>query len=204
MGVTRRAAAIAITALALTACAKKDDTAGDTTSATRANNTTPASDARSALPGSAGASGLSDANIFAMLDGANAADSGEGAIAAAKGTSAQVREFGKQMMRDHHMMRVEGQTLAKKLNVIPQPASDDNSQAELQKSTDLLNNTAKGKDFDRAYVDLQVEYHKAVLDKTTKAMAATQTAELKNLIQKAAPKVLAHLDKVEAIQKGMR
>lgn len=204
MGVTRRAAAIAITAFAMTACAKKDDTAADATTATNAKNTTAARDTPSALPGSAGPSGLSDANIFAMLDEANAADSSEGAIAAAKGTSAQVREFGKQMMRDHHAMRVEGQTLAKKLNIIPQPAPDDNSQAELQKSADLLNNTAKGKDFDRAYIDLQVEDHKAVLDKATKAMAATQTAELKNLIQKAAPKVLAHLDKVEAIQKGMR
>nr|MBA3727340.1 DUF4142 domain-containing protein [Armatimonadota bacterium] len=61
-----------------------------------------------------------------------------------------------------------------------------------------------GKDFDKANIDLQVEDHKLVLEKAVKAMAATQTAELKNLLQKTAPKVQAHLDKAEAIQKSMK
>jgi putative membrane protein len=204
MEVLKKAAIIAMGAFALAACAKKDDTATDTTAATNAATTTAASDTAAASSTPTSPSGMSDANIFALLDEANAGDSTEGAIAATKGTSAQVREFGKQMVRDHHAMRVEGQTLAKKLNVTPVPASDDNSQADLQQHTDMLNKTAKGKDFDKAYIDLQVDEHKAVLDKATKAMAATQTAELKNLLQKAAPKVQAHLDKAEAIQKSMK
>jgi putative membrane protein len=101
-------------------------------------------------------------------------------------------------------MRLEGEALAKKLGIIPQPAADDKMQAEMEKNTDKLNTTAKGKDFDRAYIDLQVEDHKSVLEKAIKAMAATRTAELKNLLQKAAPKVQAHLDKAEGIQKGMK
>jgi putative membrane protein len=200
----KRAAVLAIGAFALAACSRKDDTAADTTSATNSANTMAASDTGAASSTPTAPAGMSDANIFALLDAANAGDSTEGAIAATKGTSAQVREFGKQMMRDHHAMRLEGQALAKKLNVTPQPSSDDNSQADLQKNLDMLNSTAKGKDFDKAYIDLQVDDHKAVLDKATKAMAATQTAELKNLIQKAAPRVQAHLDKAQAIQKSMK
>ena len=81
---------------------------------------------------------------------------------------------------------------------------DDNSLAALEKSITMLNNTAKGKDFDRAYIDLQVDDHKAVLEKAVRAMAAAQNAELKNLLQKAAPKVQTHLDKAETIQKSMK
>jgi putative membrane protein len=67
-----------------------------------------------------------------------------------------------------------------------------------------LNSTAKGKDFDKAYIDAEVDAHKAVLDLATKAAAQTQTAELKNLIQKAAPVVQAHLTLAESIQKKLQ
>jgi putative membrane protein len=197
----RNAAILALSALALAACTKKDDTAADTTAAT---NTMSGTDTGAVSSTPAAPSGWSDANIFALLDEANAADSSEGAIAAVKGTSAQVREFGKLMMRDHHAMRVEGEALSKKLAIAPQPSADDDSQAELQKNLEMLNTTAKGKDFDKAYIDLQVDDHKSVLEKATKAMSATQNAELKNLLQKASPKVVAHLDRAEAIQKSMK
>jgi putative membrane protein len=145
-----------------------------------------------------------DANIFAILDEANVADSSEGAIAATKGTSSAVRDFGKQMQRDHHAMRVEGQNLAKKLNVTPAPPSDVNISADAQKAMDNLNSTAKGKDFDKAYIDGQVDDHKKVLDIATKAMPQAQSTELKNLLQKATPKVQSHLDKAESIQKNLK
>ena len=186
-------------AAAVVACAKKDHNAQDTSAIAKTVSGETAVSSTSAVSG-----GWSDANIFAVLDEANVADSSEGAIAATKGTSAQVREFGKLMMRDHHAMRLEVEALAKKLGIAPQPAADDRMQADLQKSTDMLNTTAKGRDFDRAYIDLQVEDHKSVLEKAIKAMASTQTAELKNLLQKAAPRVQAHLDRAEGIQKSMK
>lgn len=200
--VTRRTAgAIALAALMVTACAKKDETSSDTTSAT---NTMTASDTAGAASSTAAApSGLTDANIVAILDAANMSDSTWGAIAATKGTSADVRNFGKTMMRDHHVLRKAGQDLAKKLGVIPQPPADDNSQQQLKENVDKLNGTPKGKDFDKAYIDHEVEYHKSVLETATKAMAAAQSAELKNLIQKAAPNIQAHLDAAQKIQKKM-
>jgi putative membrane protein len=145
-----------------------------------------------------------DANIFALLDEANAADSSAGAVAATKGTAAAVRDFGKQMMRDHHKLRTDGQALATKLKVTASAPSDDAVAPAAQKEMDTLNSTAKGKDFDRAYIDAEVDAHKAVLDMATKAAGITQTAELKNLIQKAAPTIQGHLDKAEAIQKTLK
>jgi protein required for attachment to host cells len=43
-----------------------------------------------------------------------------------------------------------------------------------------------------------------VLDVATKAAAQTQNTELKNLIQKAAPVILGHLDKAESIQQTLK
>jgi putative membrane protein len=185
----------------MAACAKKDTGAADTTAA----SSTVSADTSTMAASSTSTGGTwSDANILALLDEANAADSSEGAIAATKGTSAAVRNFGKQMVADHHKMRVQGEALAKKLSLTPTPPAGDNTTSDAQKEMDNLNATAKGKDFDKAYVDGQVDDHKKVLDLAVKAMAQAQSTELKNLIQKATPVVQSHLDKAESIQKTLK
>ena len=183
--------------LAIFACGPKENAGTDTTAAM-------AGDTSAMGAQQTAAAAWSDANIFALLDATNVADSAHGAIASTKGTSAAVRDFGRQMMRDHHTMRVEGQALAKRLNVTPTPPAGDTLPAHAQKTSDMLNSTAKGKDFDKAYIDHQVEMHKGVLDLATRSMTAAQSTELKNMLQKAAPVVQGHLDKAQAIQRNMQ
>lgn len=200
---TTRATFLGIAALALAACAKKENNAADTTAA----SSTVTGDTSAMGAGNAGTStsgNWSDANIVALLDEANAADSAAGAIAATKGTAAAVRDFARRMMRDHHQLRAQGAALAKKLNVTPSAPADDPLPAAAQGETNTLNTTAKGKDFDKAYIDAEVDAHKKVLELATKAAAQTQNAELKNLIQKAAPIIQGHLDKAESIQKTLK
>lgn len=193
-------AALAVATVTLVACSKKDNYGSDTTAASSMSADT------SAMAGaSSTTSGTwSDANIVALLDEANAADSSAGAIAVTKGTNSKVRDFARQMMRDHHMLRAQGAALAKKLNVTPAAPSDDPVQPMAQNETNTLNTTAKGKDFDKAYIDAEVDAHKAVLDLATKAAGQTQNTELKNLIQKAAPVIQGHLDKAQSIQKSLQ
>jgi len=188
---------LAVATFAIAACSKKESASTDSTAAssTMAGDTAVAANA---------SGGWSDANIVALLDEANMADSAAGSIASTKGTSAAVRDFGKQMMRDHHALRTQGADLAKKLNVTPAAPADDPVMPMAQNETNTLNTTAKGKDFDKAYIDAEVEVHKAVLDLATKAAGQTQTAELKNLIQKAAPMIQGHLVKAESIQKTLK
>ncbi|MFL5468796.1 MAG: DUF4142 domain-containing protein [Gemmatimonadaceae bacterium] len=200
-----RIVVLTVAAFVVAACSKKDNYGTDTTGA--ASSTMGADTSAMAGPasGTAATSGTwSDANIVALLDEANMADSAAGAIAATKGTSSAVREFARRMERDHHQLRSQGQALAKKLNVTPAAPSDDPVTAMAQSETNTLNSTAKGKDFDKAYIDAEVNAHKAVLDLATKAAGQTQNAELKNLIQKAAPVIQGHLDKAESIQKTLK
>ena len=191
---------LAVTALVLVACSKKESYGTDTTAA----SSTMSADTSTMAPSSTTSGTWADANIFALLDEANMADSAAGALAATKGTSSAVRDFGRRMTRDHHTLRAKGEALAKKLKVTPTPPGDDNLVADAQKNMDNLNSTAKGKDFDKAYIDSEVDAHKKVLDLATKAMDQAQSTELKNLIQQAAPVIKGHLDLAESIQKNLK
>jgi putative membrane protein len=194
-------AALTVATLTIVACSKKDNYGSDTTAA----SSTMSADTSAMAGASSTTSGTwSDANIVALLDEANAADSSAGAIAVTKGTNSKVRDFARRMMRDHHTLRAQGAALAKKLNVTPAAPSDDPVQPMAQNETNTLNTTAKGKDFDKAYIDAEVDAHKAVLDLATKAAGQTQNTELKNLIQKAAPVIQGHLDLAQSIQKSLQ
>jgi putative membrane protein len=188
-------------AVAMTACKKSENAAYDSGLA-KDTGMAAADTGMAAAP--APAPTLTDANIVYILDNANMLDSAAGSVAAKKGTSADVREFGKRMMRDHHSLRKQGQDLAKKLGVTPTAPANDDSKAQYDKTMSTLNGAAKGKDFDKAYIDNEVTYHQAVLQTATNAMNAAQNAELKNLIQKAAPAIQAHLDLAKSIQGKMQ
>ena len=147
---------------------------------------------------------LTDANIVALLDGANAADSSAGSVAATKGTSKEVKSFARDMMRDHHALRKAGQDLAKKLNVTPESPAGDNSAAAASAWKDSLTAMPAGAAWDKAYIDHEVTYHVAVLATAQAGLAAAQNAELKALIEKAAPNIQAHLDHAKSIQSKLK
>jgi putative membrane protein len=200
-GSRSRLATLAIVMLAVTACSKKESYGTDTTAA----STTASPDTSAMVSGAPATPGnWTDENIFALLDEANMSDSAAGAVAATKGTASAIRDFGKQMMRDHHQLRARGEVLAKKLKITPAPPPDDPVMADAQKEMGTLNSTAKGKDFDKAYIELEVDGHKRVLELLVKAAQQTKNTQLTNLIQKAAPAVQGHLDKAEAIQKTLK
>ncbi len=193
--------AIAGAVIVLGACSDRGAGSGDTGIAMNVDSAT----GMSAGTGAVGpAPALSDANIVYLLDAANRLDSAAGSVAATKGTNSEVREYGTRMARDHHALRKQGQDLATKLGVTTAAPAADNTQAEFDKAMAMLNGAAKGRDFDKAYIDHEVAYHKTVLETATTAMAAAQNSELKNLIQKAAPVIQGHLDLAQSIQAKLK
>jgi putative membrane protein len=191
----------------LAACSQKSDNGRSDTSATGAAGSTAAAARTGATTGataSASASAsLSDPNIVYILDQANAADSARGRLAATKGTSPDVKSFAKLMMGEHHALRLQGQQLAKKLNVTPQAPPNDQSDAQTKAEMDSLNAMPKGKAWDKAYIDFEVTYHQQLLQTATKALDAAQNQELKDLIKKAAPVVQKHIDRAKQVQQKL-
>lgn len=191
---------------ALAGCKGKDNGAASDTASAMAPSPAP-SGTTSAVGASgastAGAAALTDPNIVYILDQANASDSARGKLAETKGTSADVKNFGRLMVGEHHALRAQGQQLAKKLNVTPQAPSGDQSEAQAKQEMDSLNAMQKGAAWDRAYIDYEVTYHQQVLQTATKALDAAQNQELKELIRKAAPVIQHHLDRAQQIQKKL-
>ena len=186
-------AGFVMAAVLVAGCSKSDNTADTMKAHDSAMAAAPV-----AAPAAAPA--MTDANIFAVLDAANVADSSDGSVAATKGTSADVKTFGRDMMRDHHALRAQGQALAKKINVTPETPAGDNSQAAAAAWHDSLVAMPKGAAFDKAYIDHEVTAHEQVLQKAQAAEGAAQNAELKALLPKAGANVQAHLDHAKQIQ----
>ena len=198
-------AGAALAMLTLGACKPKDD--GAATSG--AIDHTAAADSgmdHASMTDSAGgedADRLVDANIVALLDEANMADSAAGALALKKATNPEVKSFAKLMMGEHHALRLQGQQLAKRLNVTPQPPSKDPVKALASQETAALQATPKGAEFDRVYIQNEVVAHRAVLDLAKKAHDQAQNDELKKLIEQAQPVIERHLQMAEDIQKKL-
>jgi putative membrane protein len=189
-------------------CKPKSSTVGSAADTTATGAVSGADTARMGTPdtgtkGMVTGGNLSDANIVALLDEANKADSSAGAIAAKKATNPEVKAFARLMMSDHHALRLQGQQLAKKLKVTPEPPADDPLAAPAQDETNALQSAPKGAQFDKTYIDKEVGIHQAVKDLLDKAHSAAQNAELKSLIEKAQPVIQKHLDQAEALQKKL-
>jgi putative membrane protein len=179
-----------VTAVACGGGNKNADTArADTTAA-----------ATTATPAPAPAPSMNDSNIVAMLDAANAGDSAGGKLASTKGTNAQVKEFGRTMMRDHHALRQAGQQIAKKDSIGAAMPSGDTLLAHVKKVQDSLTAQAKGPAWDKAYIDAEVDVHQAVLGFLQQAQGAAQHADLKDAIGKAIPNIQNHLTMAQNIQ----
>jgi putative membrane protein len=65
-----------------------------------------------------------------------------------------------------------------------------------------LLNSKSGKAFDKAYIDNEVGYHKAVIKEVETALIPdAQNAELKSLLQNVLPVLKSHLSHAEMVQK---
>jgi putative membrane protein len=135
---------------------------------------------------------------------ANTVDINAGKLAQRKAAAAEVKAFAKQMVSDHTGVNKQASALAKKLKLTP--LESDLSKSLKQGGAD---NMAKlkpltGKEFDKAYIDHEVEYHQTVIDAMDKTLIpSAQNAELKDMLVKTRPAFVAHLEHAKQIQASM-
>lgn len=194
---------LALALLTLGACKPRENAGTDSGAADHTAADTGAARATMADSADEGGDRLADANIVALLDEANMADSTAGALALKKATNPEVKSFAKLMMGEHHALRLQGQQLAKRLNVTPQPPANDPVKALASQEMAALQSTPKGPEFDRVYMQNEVVAHRAVLDLAKKAHDQAQNEELKKLIEQAQPVIERHLQMAEDIQKKL-
>ncbi|CAH0129970.1 hypothetical protein SRABI118_00011 [Massilia sp. Bi118] len=145
-----------------------------------------------------------DAQIAGIVVAANSVDINAGKLAQKKAADAEVKAFARQMVTDHTAVNKQAGALVKKLKVTP--TESDLSKTLKQGGADNMAKLKplKGKDFDKAYIDHEVEYHQAVIDAMDKTLIpSAQNAELKDTLVKTRPAFVAHLEHAKKIQAAM-
>src|SRR5256885_12436873 len=105
------------------------------------------------------AAALDDATIVAIFDAANTWDIETATLAEKKGTTKEIRDFAAMLVHDHTMVRQQGRDLAQKLGVQPTPPKDFAMAKDHEAAMKTLRE-ANGKEFDRAYLQHEVNFHK--------------------------------------------
>ena len=154
--------------------------------------------------GIASAQNVNDAQIASIVVTANQVDIAAGKLASSKAANPEVKKFGQLMVTDHTGVNKSATDLVKKLKVTP----EDNATSKSIKSGGDENlaklKKLRGAEFDKAYVDHEVEYHQQGLDAIDKTLIrSAQNAELKALLVKVRPAFVAHLEHAKQVQSSL-
>lgn len=159
--------------------------------------------APAAAQGTGASNTLNDPTIVAIFDAANTADIETGALAAERGSTKEVRDFGSMLARDHNQVRQQGRDLARKLGVTPTPPKSDQAAKDHAAAMARLRGLT-GPAFDRAFLQHEAAFHKAVIDAVTSTLLpAIQNSELKALVTKVAPAFEAHMLAAQNLEKKL-
>lgn len=145
-----------------------------------------------------------DPQIVGIVVAANQIDIDHGKLALKKAKDPQVHDFAQQMITDHTAVLKSVNDLGAKLKVTPESSDTAKSLKSQAAETTKKLNRLKGKAFDKAYIDSEVAYHKAVIDAVSKVLIPNaQNAELKKALEDTAPAFQGHLEHAEKIQSAL-
>lgn len=148
---------------------------------------------------------LSDPEVASVAVTANQIDINYAEIARKKSRDKQVLEFAETMANDHKAVIDQAVALAGRLHVTPKMnAVTKQLLADAEKTKKMLSSKS-GKAFNKAYIDNEVAYHKAVINAVENVLIPeTENADLKKLLQDILPALKAHLGHAEMIQKNYK
>lgn len=147
---------------------------------------------------------LSDAEVASVAVAANQIDISYAELAKEKSKDADVLKFAETMINDHKAVIEQASALVKKLNVTPKDNALSQKLMTDADATKKMLGTKSGKEFDKAYIDNEVAYHKAVISAVEETLIPeTENQELKDLLQNIVPALKTHLQHAEMLQKKL-
>jgi putative membrane protein len=197
-------------AAALGACSKTERTADTaaarTDSAAGRLDSTAMAKPDSGMHTANNAGAWTNDHIFGFVHNANAGEIALGKLASTKATNPKVRAFGAEMVKDHTQMMKDAHALMTKVNAGVDSTWDDAKDLAGTGADKLkeLTDKAKGADWDKNYIDYQVDGHQKVLGKLQDAAKATTDTTVAAGLAKATSKVQEHLTKAQSIQAGLK
>jgi putative membrane protein len=148
---------------------------------------------------------LTDPEIASVAVTANQIDINYASLAKTKSKNAEILKFAETMTNDHKAIIAQAVALVTKLKVTPKDnALSKKLMADAEKTKKALSSKS-GKAFDKAYIDNEVAYHKAVIGAVaTLLVPQSSNKELKALLEKVVPALKAHLAHAEMVQKNFK
>ena len=145
---------------------------------------------------------LSDPEVAHAAVVANKNDIGFAEIAKEKSKNADILKFAETMTNDHNAVITQAVALVTKLGVTPlDNAVSKKLNADAENTKKMLRSKSS-KDFDKAYIDNEVGYHKAVISAVEGLLIPeADNKELKDLLQNVVPALKTHLAHAEMVQK---
>lgn len=144
---------------------------------------------------------LSDAEVASVAVVANQIDISYGEIAKEKSKNEDVLKFAETMISDHKSVIAQAAALVKKLEVTPKDNVVSQKLLTDAKKTKKALLSKSGKAFDKAYIDNEVVYHKAVIAAVENLLIPeTDNNELKELLQNVVPALKIHLEHAIMVQ----
>jgi putative membrane protein len=148
---------------------------------------------------------LTDPEIASVAVVANQNDIGFAEIAKKKSKNAEVLKFAETMANDHQAIITQAVALVTKLKVTPKDNAVSKQLVANADKTKKMLNSKSGKAFDKAYIDNEVAYHKAVISTVEDVLIPqAQNQELKDLLQKVVPTLKAHLEHAQMVQSNFK
>ena len=149
--------------------------------------------------------GPSDAEIAHIAYTAGQIDIAAAKQALAKSSTAEVREFAETMLRDHQAVEDKALALVKKLRVIPTDNATSIALARQARETHAKLGALDGAQFDRAYVDNEVAFHRTVNGALSSTLIpSADNGELKSLLQTGASLFGQHQAHAEHLAASMK
>lgn len=144
---------------------------------------------------------LTDPEVAHVAVSANSIDIGFAEIAQQKSKDADVLNFAKAMANDHKAVIDQAVALVTKLHVTPADNGVSKKMLADAEKTKKMLRSKSGKGFDKAYIDNEVAYHKAVIAAVeTVLIPQSHNGELKELLLKVVPALKTHLEHAEMVQ----
>jgi len=157
-----------------------------------------------AAPAFAQAPKLTDPVIASVAVTANQIDINYAKIAKEKSKNEEVLKFAETMMTDHQAVIDQAVALVTRLKVTPMDNDVSKKLNADAETTKKMLHSKSGKEFDKAYADNEVAYHKAVISAVQDVLIPqSQNAELKALLEKVLPILKSHLGHAEMVQKNL-
>jgi putative membrane protein len=148
------------------------------------------------------AAALTEAGVIGLLQHVHASDSALGALGAQRGSSTEVKEFARMILREHMALRREAAGVASDAGLQPQAPTVAPADAPEVMRADLLSAPAGGS-WDRLYIQYAIAMHEAAMENTARALAATKRPEVRQLIDRSVPILDKHVAKARSLEKRM-